>query len=397
MPPPSLSVSASRAASPTRSASRLPSAGSQCAPGAPTSVAVVAADSMLAVSWQAPAGNGVVTNYTVRAVVASGATSPLSVFGPCSQPRNTSATVSGVHLFRVALPAVNGVAYSVTVAAAGPCGAGPPSAPLAATVAPPRLPVDTPPVLWLDARAFPACGAASARLAAATLPDLANNAFKLYATTPATTRIALLQRPGGRVGQALSFAGLGGDMFVPTTTAGAVSSASDKAKFGWKGGADADNDMTIVAAFQSSEGFNGGSVISKGGYYFFGDSGWHVVSGISGRGYMGMRAQMSSGAPVKRNPALPRADMAIYFTSPQQSPAAPGILTTFEFYRPNATSNTTMQLDACKGVATGVVSDACSKLESGVSSTSQWFPKISKIQTLAHSAMLSAGPHPQRS
>ena len=105
-----------------------------CIPAAPGSVAVSASDSTLSVSWSPSL---FATNYTIFASVPTNTSSPFSVFGACSQPRNLSQTVSGVHLFRVSLPAVNGVAYTVRVSAAGACGAGPPSAPVLVTVAPP--------------------------------------------------------------------------------------------------------------------------------------------------------------------------------------------------------------------------------------------------------------------
>ena len=121
----------------------------------------------------------------------------------------------------------------------------------------------------------------------------------------------------------------------------------------------------------------GGFIVAKGGYSYYGDTGWHVVSGISNQGFMGMRAQMSTGAPDKRNAALPRADNAINFTVQAYAPATPGVITTFEYYRPNATNNNSMQLDACLGVTTGTAADECSNPAPGVPPAySPWFPKI---------------------
>ena len=151
------------------------------------------------------------------------------------------------------------------------------SASAASTVVAQRatLPTFDAPAIWVDAESFPTLGSAAGgaqQKVSAQLPDATGKWWlKLYGTTPANTAISLMPRAPMRSAKALYFAGATStDFLVPNTTVGTQASAADNAAFGWT--TDADNTLTLVAAFQSLSTGAGGFVLGKGAFPYFSDS-----------------------------------------------------------------------------------------------------------------------------
>ena len=359
-----------------------PAAAQTCGSAPALALAKLAAlDGVLNVSWAPLAGAGVF-GYRVS-VLSIGAPPDAPSFGACSAPRNVTRVVAPDVTSATFLGIVAQAQYSVSVApllgasaeSAAPCDA---SASAAATVtaARARLPTFDAPTMWLDAESFPTLGGAAGgaqQKLTAQLPDATGQWWwKLYGTTPATTSIALLPRAPMRAAKAFSFSGtLANDFLVPNSTSGTQASAADNAAFGWT--TDADNTLTVVAAFQSLPTGVGGFVMGKGGYPYFADSGWNLMDYTN---YMGLHAQLTtgnSGTSTKRIPSCPpgvanpnspacapRVDMAINYTAQDYQPSDAGVLTTFDLYRNNASfTNNSMLLDACLGVTTGSSYDEC--------------------------------------
>ena len=377
-------------------------------------VSLTALDGSLSIAWSPLAGAGVF-GYSV-ALVAVGLPPDAPSFGACSAPRSVTRTVAPDVNSTTFLGIVAQATYSVTVApllgasaaAAAPCAA---SASAAATVVAARatLPTFDAPALWVDAEAFPTLGGAAGGVQqklSAQLPDATGQWWlKLYGTTPATTTVALLPRAPMRGAKALSFSGGSNDFLVPNSTSGTQASAADNRAFGWT--TDADNTLTLVAAFQSSSTGVGGMVAGKGAYPYFSDSGWSkylpppppfhaplrvltataVATSLADlmdyTNYMGMHAEFTSGnsgVSTKRLPPCPpgtvspvtsgcspRVDMAMNYSAQNYQPSEAGVITTFDLYTNNATTNNSMTLDACLGVTAGSAYDECNNPSVGVS------------------------------
>jgi hypothetical protein len=238
-----------------------------------------ALDGQLSVAWAPLAGAGVF-GYSV-ALVATGLPPDAPSFGACSAPRSVTRIVAPDVTAATFLGIVAQATYSVTVApllgasaaAAAPCVA---SASAAASVVAARatLPTADAPAFWVDAEAFPTMGGAAGgaqQKLTAQLPDATGQWWlKLFGTTtPATTSIALVPRGPTRGAKALFFNAVPGDFLVLNTTSGSTASAADNSAFGWT--TDADNTLTLVAAFQSLPTGVGGFVMSHGGFPYFGD------------------------------------------------------------------------------------------------------------------------------
>ena len=260
-----------------------PAAAQTCGSAPALSISKIAAfDGVLNVSW-GPAAGASVFGYRV-AVLAVGAPPDAPSFGACSAPRSVTRVVAPDVTSASFLGIVALAQYSVSVApllgasaeSAAPCDA---SASAAATVVAARatLPTFDAPTMWLDAESFPTLGGAAGgarQKVSAQLPDATGRWWwKLYGTTAATTNVALMPRAPMRAAKAFYFSGApANDFFVLNSTVGTQASADDNAAFGWT--TDADNTLTVIAAFQSLPTGVGGFVMSKGAYPYFADSGW---------------------------------------------------------------------------------------------------------------------------
>ena len=117
-----------------------PSPGCPGPPGAPTSVAATADDTVSSVTWTAPASNGgsAITGYTATAVPTDGSlpTRTCTATAP-----TTSCPLTGL---------TNGATYTVTVTATNTLGTGPSSASIAVTGYPSSIMTTARLKLWLD-------------------------------------------------------------------------------------------------------------------------------------------------------------------------------------------------------------------------------------------------------
>lgn len=276
-----LAAAAALAAALAQSPSPPPGAPA-CASSPPTAVRVASAsDGALVLSWGPPAGGTPATAFLVTLTPVPGGT-PAPPFnrpewGVCAAPRALARLLGGDARGAAFRALVTGTAYTAVVTAQFACGALDAPAPgVSATIAPASLPTPDAPTFWLDAESFPRLPAATL-LGGAPIADVTGSWFmrtwKSNAGTPPTT-VKLSPRAGGRYARGLVFTGNAYDVLVPNTTAGAgtgataIASAADNAAFGFR--TDADNTLTVFAAWQGGGGF----VVSKGGYPYFGDAGW---------------------------------------------------------------------------------------------------------------------------
>jgi hypothetical protein len=230
---------------------------------------LVAVDGTLTLQWAPYLGAPDLAGFSVS-VAALAAAPDAPSFGACSAPRSVSRLVAPDVTSATFLGLVAQATYSVSIAPllgapAAPCAA---SASTPATFSPVRvtLPTFDAPAVWLDAESFPTMGGPAAgtqQLLTNQLPDATGKWWlKLYGSTFATTKIALVARAPMRGAKALSFSGAT-EFLVPNITSGVQAGAADNSIFGWS--TDVDNTITLIAAHQSLPTRDGGGfVVSKG-------------------------------------------------------------------------------------------------------------------------------------